>query len=181
MFRRFMMAFACLLSVATIAPAAQATVFGFGFLIDFGNGDGAAGAGKLFADDNGDGTYTVTGATGSATYLTFSTGDFYAPATIIGAGPGWFSGSDVSTITRLSDDTYSFDSLVLVGTDWRFYDFENGDDGLVGFAGEVGGPAQFQFGLIEGGVPETATWAMMLLGFGAMGVAMRRRTAVSFA
>ena len=30
-------------------------------------------------------------------------------------------------------------------------------------------------------VPETATWAMMLVGFGAMGVAMRRRSAVSFA
>jgi len=30
-------------------------------------------------------------------------------------------------------------------------------------------------------VPETATWAMVLFGFGAMGVAMRRRPAVSFA
>jgi hypothetical protein len=33
----------------------------------------------------------------------------------------------------------------------------------------------------SGPVPETATWAMMLMGFGAMGVAMRRRTAVAFA
>lgn len=30
-----------------------------------------------------------------------------------------------------------------------------------------------------GGVPEPATWAMMLLGFGAMGVALRRRPTVS--
>ena len=31
---------------------------------------------------------------------------------------------------------------------------------------------------VTGGVPEPATWAMMLLGFGAMGAALRRRTHV---
>ena len=48
------------------------------------------------------------------------------------------------------------------------------------------GDSQFDSGLafaglelndvpIEGGVPEPATWAMMLLGFGAIGIALRRR------
>lgn len=41
------------------------------------------------------------------------------------------------------------------------------------------------FGFTGAAVPEPATWAMMLLGFGAMGYAMRRggklRTKVSFA
>jgi len=45
--------------------------------------------------------------------------------------------------------------------------------------GQYGPGSNGNFGAAA--VPEAATWAMMLFGFGAMGVAMRRRTAVAFA
>jgi len=91
-------------------------------------------------------------------------------------------GAAAPTIT-FADGAYSFDNLQLFG-DGRFYDFSHffGPD-LIGISGEVGGPAQFQFGIDQGGtVPEAATWALMLVGFGATGAAMRRRRAgVAFA
>jgi hypothetical protein len=186
MLRHALMAFTCLASAAGLSAAAHATDFGYGFLIDFGNGDGATGLGHLFTTDNGDGTYTVTGADGAATYISFGTGETYAGATILGAGASIFApDGTVATIVLQSDGSYSFDNLALFGTDFRFYDFSHDEDGdLIGFSTEVGGPAQFQFGLDEedpSPAPEAATWGMMVLGFGAMGAAMRRRTTVSFA
>jgi len=186
MLRRALMAFTALVSTAGLSAAAHATDFGYGFLIDFQNGDGAIGEGHLFTTDNGDGTYTVTGADGAASYVTFSTGDFYAPSTIFDFGASIFAPDGyVPTIVKQSDGSYSFDNLVLFGSDFRFYDFSHafGDD-LTGFSTEVGGPAQFQLGPDEEvatPAPEAATWGMMVLGFGAMGAAMRRRTTVSFA
>jgi len=47
------------------------------------------------------------------------------------------------------------------------------------FNGQFGISSSGSFDM--GAVPESATWALMLFGFGAMGVAMRRRPAVSFA
>jgi hypothetical protein len=175
MFRRFLMAFACLLSAVGLTSAAQATVFGFGFAIDFQNGDGAIGVGHLFTTDNNDGTFTVTGADGQAAYLNLSTFDVYDQVAITGAGPSFFvDPASVPTIT-FANGVYSFDNLQLFG-EGRFYDFSHffGPD-LIGISGEVGGPAQFQFGIDDSGVPEAATWMLMLVGFGATGAAMRRR------
>jgi hypothetical protein len=182
MLRNAFTALACLLSAIGLPAAANATVFGFGFLIEFGNGDGAIGLGRLFTTDNGDNTFTITGASGAASYISFSTGDVYAGATIRNAAASLFApDGSVPTITY-TGGAYAFDNLALSG-DGRFYDFfhdENGD--LIGGSGEVGGPAQFQFGILEGAVPETATWAMMIVGFGAVGASLRRRrTSVTFA
>lgn len=185
MFRPALVALACLAAALGLATAvqAQSVTFGYGFLIDFQNGDGAIGIGHLFTTDNGDGTFTIDGANGSATYLTFLTGDTYGAATISGVGPSLFADAgSVPTIT-FADGVYSFDNLELFG-DGRFYDFSHvfGPD-LFGFSTEVGGPAQFQFGIDDSGsVPEAATWALMLVGFGVTGVAMRhRRVALTFA
>jgi PEP-CTERM motif-containing protein len=53
------------------------------------------------------------------------------------------------------------------GATYRFlYTFNAGSGG-----GTVSGNASF----LQSPVPEPATWAMMLIGFGGMGVAMRRR------
>lgn len=41
------------------------------------------------------------------------------------------------------------------------------------------GVYDLQFGSVAGGVPEPATWAMMILGFGAAGSMIRRRKAVA--
>jgi hypothetical protein len=87
----------------------------------------------------------------------------------------------VPTIT-VANGVYSFDNLALFG-DGRFYDFAHDEDGnLLGFSTEVGGPAQFQFGIVDAGsVPEMATWGMMIIGFGATGTALRRRRAMRLA
>lgn len=42
----------------------------------------------------------------------------------------------------------------------------------------VGSGKAFQFSYVGNAVPEPATWAMMMLGFGAVGYAMRKRKAV---
>jgi len=185
MLRHALVALACLAATFGLTSAAQAqsVIFGYGFLIDFGNGDGAAGTGHLFTTDNGDNTFTIDGADGNATYFSFATMETYGAAVISGVGPSFFADEgSVSTIT-FADGAYSFDNLQLFG-DGRFYDFSHffGSD-LIGISGEVGGPAQFQFGIDQGGaVPEAATWALMLVGFGATGAAMRRRRAgVAFA
>jgi len=185
MLRHALVALACLAATfgLTSAVQAQSVIFGYGFLIDFGNGDGAAGTGHLFTTDNGDNTFTIDGADGNATYFSFATMETYGAAVISGVGPSFFADEgSVSTIT-FADGAYSFDNLQLFG-DGRFYDFSHffGSD-LIGISGEVGGPAQFQFGIDQGGaVPEAATWALMLVGFGATGAAMRRRRAgVAFA
>ena len=184
MLRRALVALACLAATLGLSAAvqAQSVTFGYGFLIDFGNGDGATGMGHLFTTDNGDNTFTINGADGNAAYFSFSTMETYGEAVISGVGPSFFADEgSVPTIT-LANGVYSFDNLQLFG-DGRFYDFSHafGPD-LVGISGEVGGPAQFQFGVDDSGaVPEAATWALMLVGFGAVGTAMRRRTTVSFA
>lgn len=179
MFRHVLVALACLLSAIGLPAAANATVFGFGFLIDFQNGDAAIGLGKLYATDNGDKTFTITGVEGVASYITVSTGNPYAGVTLADVGASLFAPpGSVPTIT-FANDQYSFDSLALFG-DQRFYDFSYDGPDLIGVSGEVGGPAQFQFGpLDDSAVPESATWAMMIVGFGAVGGAVRRRRAVA--
>jgi len=55
--------------------------------------------------------------------------------------------------------------------------FDGGLGGLNGAPGTVQG----EFKMISGGVPEPATWAMMITGFGLVGATLRRRRAVSAA
>lgn len=175
MFGRAVLALFLALSALGLPAAANATTFGFGFLIDLRNGDAAVGGGKLFTTDNGDDTFTVTGAHGLAAYVSLSTGEAYGEAKITTVGPSLFApDGSVPTITFASGQ-YSFDNLALFG-DGRFFDFSHafGPD-LIGVTGEVGGPAEFEFGLSP--APETATWAMMVMGFGVLGAALRRRRA----
>lgn len=183
MLRRFMLAFACLVLTTGIAPQASATRFGFGFLIDLGNGDAALGLGKLFATDNLDGSFTVTGASAATSFYDLQSGETYGDDTIIGAETSPYADEGASaTIMLGANGLYSIRDLRLVGKE-RDFDFVYlGGDRLLGFTGEVGGEAQFELGLDEASpAPEAATWAMMLLGFGALGSSLRsRRRALSF-
>jgi PEP-CTERM motif len=52
----------------------------------------------------------------------------------------------------------------------RYFSYGNGPTGLVG-----GGGLVTRFDLINGAVPEPASWALMIAGFGLVGSAMRRR------
>jgi len=66
------------------------------------------------------------------------------------------------------------------GAEYNLWGNAPGNYTLYGsFGGQFGASSNGNFHTEA--VPEAATWAMMLMGFGAMGVAMRRRVAVSFA
>ena len=42
-----------------------------------------------------------------------------------------------------------------------------------------GGPVPYSFDFVVGSVPEPGTWAMMLAGFGLLGLALRKRRAIA--
>ena len=143
--------------------------------------------------------YTFT--FGQSTFTFTGTGDPFGPLAISTGGTGQvnsFFGSpttnfaDRGTVTFGPDMQYSSFSTP---TPIRF---SNGDN-LIGLSATSGGDTFFGFAFttnsvlnsigfatapgatvtattaITAAVPEPATWAMMLIGFGAMGVSMRRR------
>jgi len=89
-----------------------------------------------------------------------------------------------ATILNFSDTTSPFTSYLLLSSS-GFAGFDASDISIVGgvLSLDLRGTENTQGGRIalqlNGAVPEPATWAMMLLGFGAIGmVARRRRTQV---
>jgi hypothetical protein len=103
----------------------------------------------------------------------------------------WARHPNVGTNTAMFVDLFYSDAtdtgflIDLVGTDWNFFDVTTRLDTtktLVGFSlfgNSDGNPPVTRVDdfliNVGGGVPEPGTWAMMLLGFGAIGVMMRRR------
>jgi len=77
------------------------------------------------------------------------------------SGPGFFLAS-YDTANSVDDGVYSVNSV-----------FDGGS--ATGFANTAGTITQFTGTAIGGAVPEPASWAMMLGGFGLVGGAMRRR------
>lgn len=66
-------------------------------------------------------------------------------------------------------------NLLITDSEGEFSDFIGvANDGPNG-----GATISFQSGYLNGAVPEPSTWAMMLLGFGAISFAMRRRNALT--
>jgi PEP-CTERM motif len=121
--------------------------------------------------------------------FTYSTNTCLAPASNNAPSSGTFTidfgtdsfsgtfdgGSTFSTTPGISDSAWTF--TVLSGTG-RFLDASGTFQGagladartrpthvVIGFIGDINAPA----------VPEPASWALMLLGFGGMGLALRRR------
>ena len=80
------------------------------------------------------------------------------------AGCGWFCGS--SRVTGFDEDTHD---LFDFGT-YKYYDFYS-----LGTGGNAAPGNVLLGGLILTPVPEPSTWTMMLVGFGAIGWAFRRR------
>ena len=75
--------------------------------------------------------------------------------------------SIIQTVTGSSNSLTLNTGVLTAGATYRFlYTFNAGTGG-----GTVSGNASF----LQAAVPEPATWAMMLIGFGGIGLAMRRR------
>ncbi|WP_068874572.1 MULTISPECIES: PEPxxWA-CTERM sorting domain-containing protein [unclassified Phenylobacterium] len=86
---------------------------------------------------------------------------------ILAALPGMDANGSQTSFTTNGRLTFSFDSAITAVTMASGnYSLEIGDIGAI-FAGTA--------------VPEPATWAMMILGFGGVGALMRRRRAMVFA
>ena len=134
-----------------------------GELPRWSNADGLTG--PLFAtgsDDSGYGSGTQIGAN----YGTYSQGGLIAP---YGALVGQIGGGDYHLIgTNFSGLAWAAGALTL-----SYFDSNNGDN------------TQFVTATIRaestGAVPEPATWALMISGFGLAGAALRRRRAVATA
>jgi hypothetical protein len=80
---------------------------------------------------------------------------------VVNAGDPTANGTFVADLTP-GTYTVELDSFANIGT------------GNATFAGSMNG--QFDWSIANAGVPEPGTWAMMLIGFGALGAAMRRRS-----
>jgi hypothetical protein len=175
-----MTALVCTASVAGLS-AADATRFSFDFTAPtyfFSEpGDTATGSGFIDADDNGDGSFTITDVIGTVYPYDGANGrqidDFF--------GGDLFAGMLTPTINAVGN-IYQLDNLGIAFG--GFLSFVRQQDGTYSGGSTDGGSvsgASFNVALAPSAAPETATWVMLVLGFGAAGAAMRRRTRVRFA
>lgn len=185
MFKTFAWAGLAAAAAAVAVPASAATVTYDALLNPGGNvtlkpqGPGAVGS-KLGFDVQGtSGAFTATftfnnpfnpaAATGSASFdfdpdqVVFTSGSFGAGSTFSIGLPG--SGSAITV--SLGDLAGGPQTLTLNG---NFTNIPRADGGN-GFA-SIGG----SLNLVGGAVPEPTTWALFILGFGAIGYTMRRRS-----
>jgi PEP-CTERM motif len=164
------------LALCAIASSASAATF----LFSFTSNDGADSAsGTLQASANGDGTYTAT----SGTITSFGS--------VTDNGSGVLVADAAAPAPSLSPSGFFiYDDQLLPGQNPLITN--NGLEFAVGGAeinifSNGAGPGTYQlynnngnnvlgdFALTAGAVPEPANWALMLVGFGSMGVAMRSR------
>lgn len=195
MVRTFLAATAACALAGLSATAADAAHFAFDFTApvqfcyenDAGAsecyaGDTATGAGFFDADDNGDGSFSITSVTGKVFPWDGSdawTIDFFQG--------GSFDPSVIPAID-LVDGAYQLDNLSIgfsssYSSSFLMFFRSSGDGSLTGYAGDGGQITGATFTITPAAaVPEVATWGLMMMGFGAIGFAMRRRrAAVTFA
>ena len=131
--------------------------------IEFDTTNAAAGSFSslfnFFSDSSNLGVFSVTTATN--------------PASTVGT-LALFTGGSMTTngTTPFNSITGSSNTLTLTSpltpNTWYTFNYQ----GSLATAGNVSGPASFY---AAAAVPEPAAWALMLLGFGGIGIAMRRR------
>jgi hypothetical protein len=96
-------------------------------------------------------------------------------------------GPDLTTLQFAGDPTTSgiFTAAVTAGQTYTVFLDNNGNvsqSGEAAFAGQMNGDFDWQIDERNGGgVPEPAAWALMLVGFGGMGAALRRRRLAAIA
>ena len=146
--------------------AANATVFDF----SFANGTDS-GSGQFTATGTGP-TYTVTGVTGMVDGLAITGLSAYGDADeLLSYPPG--EPADIGGIAfSTSADTYNV--YAYTGGPWLI----KASVDPVGLNPDNGTPLT---SFTATAVPEPSTWAVMLFGFGGLGVAMRRRARAALA
>ncbi|WP_258046706.1 DUF4394 domain-containing protein [Sphingomonas folli] len=89
------------------------------------------------------------------------------------------NGGVLTTVGALGRDLGSRTSFDIAGSEAFAYNGRSlyGVDLATGALSSLGNTPRQLFGIAVAPVPEPATWAMMILGFGAVGYTMRRRTA----
>lgn len=164
------------------AVTADAATFDYRFGFEYFGGLVVV-SGKLNATDIGAGTYTIDSATGRFT-------EEYAEAdgstTVYNTGDVTNVGmtfDDQGPSFRLSNGTLSDFYATFIGTNGfsdLSYQVSLASGAGNAFFVEIGGPLSMATVVpsLAGTVPEPATWGLMILGFGAIGAAMRRRQSV---
>jgi hypothetical protein len=163
-----------LASTVAAVPAQASETFDFTFAALLGNGDTALGKGTLTTDDaDALGQYHFTGATGSYYF------DGYPQWTYDLGGVDGFDGNGPTDGYLFQLGSGAFTTTGIAFTDGFFpvIGFAQQPGGRYnGFFSEVGvDSASLSFARATAAVPEPASWALMLLGFGLAGAAMRRR------
>ena len=162
---------AAALSTAAIGamPAYATTLFGFSFTS--ANSDYLSGT---FTAEGSDSQYTVTGIDGTINGLAIT-------------GLSGYAGADQQLFFGASS-YFSMSGLSFSASDGTDYNLTNYPDGLDHITNSLidpegdGDPSPISLAGSVEAVPEPASWAMMVGGFGLLGAALRRRkVAVSFA
>jgi hypothetical protein len=189
------------------SPTAQNGFEGLGATSGFNGPDGyteqgitvsyVGSPGQIWTDSQAtpDGLYSWYPNGGSNGYTKVTFGGTVTAVEFL-AGSGWFGGTAVLfydvLLGGVSQASGSAGTVPNFESGFVFYGFSGGSfdeirlqvriDGGTSFnptAYEAGAFDAFQIGDGNGAVPEPATWAMMILGFGLVGAAARRRTAVT--
>ncbi|WP_242186542.1 PEPxxWA-CTERM sorting domain-containing protein [Sphingomonas sp. CARO-RG-8B-R24-01] len=158
------------LALATVASSASAASFVFTFS---GTGGINGASGTLEAMDNGDGTFTAT----SGTINAFGTVASGAGTLTAGSGnspSGFFTYDD--TLLPGQNPLLTAGGLLfeIAGAEINIYSAPGGTDPYVLYSNSgANATGNFALSEISAAVPETATWAMMLMGFGMVGAGLR--------
>lgn len=162
-----------LLSTAA-GPAQASQIFDFSFTAPLISGDVASGSGTLVTDDaDQNGHYNFLSASGS--YVAYQ-GESNTRAIDAAFGLSDFSITDGYLFKDLSGAFVTDGVMFFERETFNFIGFQNRENGLYSsFYTEVGTTgATLTFIPAVATIPELTTWGMMILGLGAVGVAMRR-------
>ena len=161
---------AAIAAIAFTAPASAA-------VLTVGSGwqsDNLSAAGQ--PTDNSPWTFTISSGAHLSVTDSFIVGDVYVLSGDVTGTSTFFGGpNDVRA-------TGSFGAAWLNPSYSKFTTFLGAGSYKFSITGQGEGGIPAGLGVrLDAGVPEPAAWAMMLAGFGLVGVGLRRRTTVSFA
>lgn len=135
-----------------------------------------------FTDETLVGLNSTSDIYGVSDTMSFS---FAAPVSAVGAVLNWAPNVAPVTISAYDVGGSLLESFTLsaglenLAAPNSFYGFQRSSADIASFRLTDGYVAAIGGLSVSGAVPEPATWAMMILGFGAVGGAMRRRQSVA--